>query len=568
MDNTNTNFRQILVRKPFYELTPKNYMTHGIMREQEWSENVNCYMPDDTLYRRIKTQHDFLREFYPSSHKIWDKNLYPDIYRKNPEDGKWYIQEIQRTAFAFQRLIHTKHTLHLTGNDIQFELASADDKKNEQLQKLLNTFKKEWYMKDMEVRHFEAVSAYMKVAEVAVVGFFDSNGVFGTKTLSFDNGDILYPHIDSLTGEMTVFARKYIDYDEQGIEKTEWVEVWDNKMFYRFKKQLNEGAVKETIKRIANIFGIDNYSCVEEKPHGFPFLPVAYARNEDGPCWAPVQRNIEDYEEAYSYLCENNKAYAFPMLKLKGDGDDIMVVGDTNGGAKTIQITDTDGDAEFIDGTDASNAFATQLNKSYDLIYELSFTVKPPELKSGDLPGVAIKLLFSPAIEIAENDAKMLHPFLMQLVKMCKYGIGMEQNCMASMTALPIHAWVEVYVHQNKSEMITNIATAVQNGFLSKQTASERCPDLPVTNEIERIIREKKEEQQQDLLMDMQRADNETQNAIEEQEAQAQINAQQSGQDVNTGGGRKAGRPNESGRQYDSNGNWPGRNNWNKYDNK
>lgn len=82
MDNTNTNFRQILVRKPFYELTPKNYMTHGIMREQELSENVNCYMPDDTLYRRIKTQHDFLREFYPSSHKIWDKNLYPDIYRK------------------------------------------------------------------------------------------------------------------------------------------------------------------------------------------------------------------------------------------------------------------------------------------------------------------------------------------------------------------------------------------------------------------------------------------------------------------------------------------------------
>ena len=91
MDNTNTNFRQILVRKPFYELTPKNYMTHGVMREQELSENVNCYMPDDTLYRRIKTQHDFLREFYPSSHKIWDKDLYPDIYRKNPEDGKWYI---------------------------------------------------------------------------------------------------------------------------------------------------------------------------------------------------------------------------------------------------------------------------------------------------------------------------------------------------------------------------------------------------------------------------------------------------------------------------------------------
>ena len=29
----------------------------------------------------------------------------------------------------------------------------------------------------------------------------------------------------------------------------------DDKTFYRFKKQVNEGKVKETIKRIAKIFG-------------------------------------------------------------------------------------------------------------------------------------------------------------------------------------------------------------------------------------------------------------------------------------------------------------------------
>ena len=335
--------------------------------------------------------------------------------------------------------------------------------------------------------------------------------------------------------------------------------MWDDKTFYRFKKQVNEGKVKETIKRIAKIFGIDDYTCVEEKAHGFPFIPVAYVRNDDGPCWSVVQKNIEDYEEAFSYLCENNKAYAFPIMKLKGDGDDITVVGDTDGSAKMIQITDTNGDADFINGTDASDAFATQLNKSYDLIYELSFTVKPPELKSGDLPGVAIKLLYSPAIEVAENDAKKMHPFLDQLVRISKYGIGVEENCMATMTGLPIHAWVEIYVHQNKSEIITNLATAVQNNFLSKQTASERCPDFPVNDEYDRIMREKKEEDQQDLLMDIQRADNETENAIEEQKATANI---QNGGSGNVRTGRGAGRPNKSGTDWDENGNWPGRNNW------
>lgn len=416
-----TNFRKILVKKPFFELTPKGYMTHDGYCRNEVSDNEDPQMPQDTLYRVIKTQKDFLREFYPTSHKIFDKNLYPDIWRKNPEDGKWYVQEIQRTAFAFQQVIHTKHVLHMTGNDIQFELAGDPEmKKQEEYINLLAKFKKGWYMHDMGIRHYEAVSSYMKVAEAVVVGFFDKNKKFGTRTLAFDRGDTLYPQFDPLTGELVVFARKYYDFDEEGNEKIEWVEVWDDKTFYRFKKQVNEGKVKETIKRIAKIFGIDDYTCVEEKAHGFPFIPVAYVRNDDGPCWSVVQKNIEDYEEAFSYLCENNKAYAFPIMKLKGDGDDITVVGDTNGSAKMIQITDTNGDADFINGTDASDAFATQLNKSYDLIYELSFTVKPPELKSGDLPGVAIKLLYSPAIEVAENDAKKMHPFLDQLVRISK----------------------------------------------------------------------------------------------------------------------------------------------------
>lgn len=555
-----TNFRKILVRKPFFELTPKGYMTHDGYYKNEVSDNEDPQMPQDTLYRVIKTQKDFLREFYPTSHKIFDKDLYPDIWRKNPEDNKWYVQEIQRTAFAFQQVIHTKQTLHLTGNDIQFELEGDPEmKKQEENINLLAKFKKGWYMHDMEIRHYEAVSSYKKVAEAAVVGYFDKNKKFGTRTLAFDRGDTLYPHTDPLTGELVVFARKYYDYDEEGNEKIEWVEVWDDRKFYRFKKQVNEGAVKKTIKKIAKIFGIDDYTCVEEKDHGFPFIPVAYVRNDDGPCWSAVQKNIEDYEEAFSYLCENNKAYAFPIMKLKGDGDDITIIGDTDGSAKTIQITDTNGDADFINGTDASEAFATQLNKSYDLIYELSFTVKPPELKSGDLPGVAIKLLYSPAIEVAENDAKKMHPFLDQLVRICKYGIGMEEDCMATMTGLPIHAWVEIYVHQNKSEIITNLATAVQNSFLSKQTASERCPDFPVNDEYDRIMREKKEEDQQDLLMDMQRADNETENAIEEQKATAKIQVGGSG---NVRTGRGAGRPNKSGTEWDENGNWPGRNNW------
>ena len=77
-------------------------------------------------------------------------------------------------------------------------------------------------------------------------------------------------------------------------------------------------------------------------------------------------------------------------------------------------------------------------------------------------------------------------------------------------------------------------------------------------------MREKKEEDQQDLLMDIQRADNETENAIEQEKATAQINGYSAS--VNTGNGRKRGRPNKF--NTDSNGNRLGESHWDEFNKK
>ena len=133
---------------------------------------------------------------------------------------------------------------------------------------------------------------------------------------------------------------------------------------------------------------------------------------------------------------------------------------------------------------------------------------------------------------------------------------------MATMTGLEMNAWIKPYVHSNTQEQINNLATAVQNGFLSMQTASERCPEYPKTGEWERILAEKKEEQQQDLLVELEKQDNQTENAIEEQKATANI---QNGGSGNVRTGRGAGRPNKSGTKWDENRNAPNENNWQHY---
>ncbi len=545
MDNI-LNYKEILVREPFYEVLPTGYKANRTVRRgQKVSE------PNDRLHMRILTQADFLRMYYPSGHKIMDPQLYPDIYKQDPETKKWYMQPVFRTAFAFQKIIATKQIVHLVGNDIQFELSGKveEDMKELRKQQALLTLRQGWLDMNMEYHFYQAVESIKVTGDTAVVAYFDKDGNARCKTLSYLNGDTLYPHRDSLTGDMLLFARKYSDIDEDGTYSSEWVEVWDDKYYYRARRGLNKN---KTLQKIKDFFGLGGYEIIEQKEHGFDFCPVAYHRERDGACWLPSQNTIETYEEAVSYFCENNRAFAFPIMYTKGDGV-VFNPDQMTGAVKYVEIEDEDGDAGFLNKPDVSAAFNTQLRILYDMIYEQSFGVKPPELKSGDLPGVAIKLLFSPAIELAIHDCLKLQPFLNDLVKFVKYAYGYQENCQATLMGLKVNTWIEPYIHQNDSELMQNLQIGVLNNFISKQTASERATKYAKNDEIKRIIAEDLEKRRLDMQDEIQKQKARTDNEIRKIRAQSALK----GQDVNTGNGSTA-----RTRNTDQWGNRPNENNW------
>lgn len=560
------NIREILTKKPFFTISS----TRNVMSMTPVTDKHNTVDKDnDKALYYILSQEEMLRQYYPSGHKINNELLFPDIWKKDPETNKWYKQSITRCALAFQQIITTKHIIHIVGNDVQFEL-SEDEKSSQkngldgeleasiELQdddstKLLSIFKSGWIDLDMEIRFYEAVRSYMITADCAIVGFIQKDGTPSFRTFSFLNDDKLYPHLNSITGEMELFARKYYDYDDEGEAVTEWIEVWDDTYIYRCKHSLKPKNVTSFIK---TIFGLNGFEIVEQVRHGFPFCPVAYARNEDGPCWAAGQQTIENFEEALSYFFENNKAFAFPILLISGDG--IELHGDMNGSVKSISIDSSDGDAHFLENNDISASYNTLLTKFYDLIYEQTFTVKPPELKSGDLPGVALKLLYSPAIECAICDAQKLQPFLNKLVKMVKFSWGLKKECQADLMKLGINAWIEPYVHQNDSELVTNLATAVQNNIISCKTASERLSKYTKNDEFERILKQLKFKMQ----MNVEEANLKATHSTNERIREEKIKSNMTGQDINTGGGKR--HINET----DENGNREGENNWEEYNQK
>lgn len=587
MAQQTTKKRMLLAKKPFTRVMAEGHGKHGEIR----GSVKETTLPKDTLVRIKVTQEDFLRELDPYAHLIYDRKYYPDIWRKNPDDGHWYIEEVPRYAFAFQRIILTKHLTHLCGNDIVFELADYYD--DQQKVETLDSLRRGWNKKNMEEAWYKLARSVKATGDGAVVGYLDK-GEFGWRSLSFLEGDTLYPHYNRRTGKMEVFARKYNDIDENG-DTAEYVDVWDDTFYYRLR---NVGTDDMQGKYNAyssgttflNGYDITGWQIELMENHGFRKIPVAYHRDDNGPCWTFSQENIDNYEMAFSRLAQSNHDFGLPIAYVKGEGAMELTESDMSYASKVF-VLPQDGEAGFLNRQDASNAYKAELDTLEDNIYRQSFAVRTPELKSGDTPGVAIKMLYSDAYENAINDSQMYHHAVGELYEMFVWGYGIETKSRLDLTNTDITYYIAPYFHVNETERANILALGVQNKFCSKQTAAEKFT-LSTPQEANRLERERRQEQELELLLEEQRLEIQQENQVETQEQLAEISAEQQievaqaqakieeGEDPdkarkkskvakgNVATGRGAGRPSKSGRIYDENRNWEGRSNWQAFNAK
>lgn len=575
--------RDLLTKKPFTRVMPDGHYDHG----ERWNDVSEESPVIDYLRRKIATQEDFARELDPCGHLINDREYYPDRWRQNPVDNLWYKEEVPRYAFAFQWIILNNQLTHLTGNDIQFELSEEE---NDTSLETYNKFKAGWADKNMEVAWYQFAKSVKATGDGALVGFLD-NGEFGWKVLSFLNGDRLYPHYDLKTGKINAFARTYSNYAEDGRVTKRYVDVWDTTYYYRLVAGGEPGSAIERFKQsVMNLFNVSGYRLdCEPEEHGFDDIPVAYHRDDYGPCWTFSQETIDNYEMAFSRLAQNNHDFGLPIMYVKGEGSEEVTKKDMSYASK-IFFLPQDGEIGFMNRQDASGAYKTELDSLEDKIYQQSNVVKTPELKSGDLPAAAIKMLYTPAYNKAMSDSNEYAMALNKIVYIFKFGYGVESKMRLDFMNTRISHYIKPYVHLNETELTTNLAMQVQNGFLSKRTASEKSPHS-TPREWDRILKEKHDEQMQELLLEEQRLEMQNEHNLEFQEELSEINAQQqidvanAEAQINKGEGdgttkahkvhahkgtsatgRGRGRTNKSGRRYDENGNWEGRNNWNKWD--
>ena len=571
--------RGLLTKRPFYRTSPESLGISGRALTSVSERSTT----QDKVFRVEVTQADFIRELDTDSHAINNKELYKSYMQKD-DDGLYYEVDIPRYAFPFQQEILDDRLARLTGNDVQFDLADID--KGESGYETYDRFKAGWADKGMErAWHFLAKSV-LSTGDGAFVGILE-DGKFYWKVFSYSDGDLLYPHYNKLTGKLEVFARQYKNYDDNGVTRN-YIDVWDNTHYFRFvDNSESNGENNENQQKVGN-FNVDGYELEYSKAHGFDRIPVAYKRNDSGPCWSQVQELIEHYESAFSRLAQSNHAFGLPIMYLQGEGKEMeeIATSDMSYAAKILLIP-SDAKAGFLERQDASGAYKTELDELRKKIYEGAMVVKAPELKSGDTPAAAIKLLYSDSYNKALLESQEYDECMGDMIKIFKWGYGIESEYRLSFVNTRITYYIKPHLPQNDTECTTNLAMAVQNKFCSRQTAAEKFY-FSTPNEWDRILKEQHDEDMHQLLVEEQRLDMQNDQNIEYQEelqgiqtdAQIEvINAQntesQTDDDEKTkkvrarkgsvATGRGRGRPNKSGRQYDSDRNWEGRNNWDQF---
>lgn len=480
----------ILIKESFRRAIPAPYEA-GVGR-QGGNSDYNANMSHFPIKYSYPTQDDFLREFSPSSHAINSIAYYPNMVMMSDADsGRYKMKVRSRVSVAWQRRIHTKRVVALTGYDPDISMSKA--KTDAKSIDALKAFKEGWALKDMDVAVHLAVSADMKVGDVALCGYKDG-GKFGYRIFSYDKGDILYPQYDDMTGRLVVFGRRFTKSvanpkDGHQVESISYLDVWDETNYIQYRTlaswEHRPGKTEEGEWIVSS----------PARPHRFPFCPVAYHRYGE-PCWAASQSLIEQNELALSQLAENNAQYALRILYALGA--EFEMEASTDGTPTQINSSSTDAKVGFLESADKSASYELELTTQAKEIMRCSFAVETPELKSGsDLSSLTVKMLNADSYLKALDDSKEYQGFIGNIVDIFIEGYGTESGRRADFIGLGIKAKLQPWVFMSESEVVNTLVQLVSIGVLSKRSATEYAYEtlgLGSVDEAERVLNQAHDE--------------------------------------------------------------------------
>lgn len=419
------------------------------------------------------TQQQFINEYYPSGHKIYDRSIFPDKIIQIEEKVKGKVVttvktiEVKRVALAIQSLSIDTIVPHLLGNDIIHKQVIINKKDKDE--ESITLYKKLWEYKNIHHKLWEFIEHNLICGESAIYFYFDEDKKLKTSVLSYLNGDMLCPKFDSY-GKLLTIYRKYKTFNENGDEVT-------------YTDKITSDSVTTYD---------ENNQYKSSSTHPFPFIPVIFHRRRDGAFWSKVQSSIDSLEWNMSALSEDNKTKTKGKYHVKASNPK-QVQSTTIGGSDVI-VTDINGDFKFIEPSNLSEAFKYEYETLKENIFDPLGIIFLKMKASGDMPTGSMKLLFYPSERVCKQLTKEYSDCVQQLSDIFKKGIAMEYASLnINNPNFIIQSNIQVFVPSDDIATLTATADALSKGAMTYESIVRANPKYLDATDIELKKKENEE---------------------------------------------------------------------------
>ena len=446
------------------------------------------------------TQDDFLNELNASAHEINSRFMSQrPIYKaeKDETTGKTKytlngFDDVETVALAIQEMIISKKVAHLTGKHFWMSNESNDEEAFENIRSWqdISGFWDGWA---------EAVRACERTGDSALYLYQDESGI-NYEVFSYEKGDILYPGVDD--NGKPVLYRSYSLNGKPAVDvfNVKYRETWA-------KVDTDEEADKAWIDRVMRIIkghifsevSEDGYKLISRKDSqvGDDMLQVVYFRVPDI-ATGPVQDSISKYEKALSYVSEEVKNDAFPILFLKSEKITTLPPSKING--KTIGVKGTadslaHSDAKFLAPPDMSNIADVNLKSLWDNILRgsQSALVEPDVLKQGSDSSTSIRILFAPDVEWCQNRWVFYAKPNRSSIEIFKRLVGKQEGEIQRYGDLRVSIGQEIWLPQNDTEELKRQLDMLYARAKSRKAVLQDIPDSH-KGDLKQIMKEWEEE--------------------------------------------------------------------------
>lgn len=427
----------------------------------------------DGILRRELTNDDFINELTPTAHSInsryWSTRPVHELVEREieviGEDGKvekktvkeWIVSsydDMETVRLGLQKRFALSKSSFFAANGFNLCNETSDSDH-------FDTISSWKDCAGLDVAFLELVQSVFQTGDGAIYLYSIGNTI-EFKVFSSLYGDKLYPSYDDK--RRPVVAREYSLNGRRAVDifRTTSIETW---VQGDVSKETSDG-VKSWWEKIRNWFKGSDFA---ESTDGWRRVrqddtqisndlnACVYFRIDDV-VWGVAQDDIEGMERAMSYIAEECKNMAFPDMFVKATKIDSMPPIGAHGRTWAVRGTADDikaADVKAIEKPDMSNIATVDLKNRYDSIMRatMSVFVDPEIVKSSDISGTGIKILYGPEIQYAQNMWTHFYPQLKYLVEVFKHLVAKVEGEGVYAT-LRTSVWQEIYLPEDEQAKV------------------------------------------------------------------------------------------------------------------